>query len=73
MSSLFFLYENDQNKKDENRKEAVGWEENISPFNISILMTPSHYKMSQKSMPDRVIHQLDMPMKALAENVADKE
>jgi hypothetical protein len=51
----------------------VGWEEKIDSFNISTLMTPSRYKMSQKSILDRVIHQLDMPVKELAENVTAKE
>jgi hypothetical protein len=69
MSNIFF-YENGQGEiRDENGEEVMDWEENTDPFNIRTLMTLSRYKMSQKPIPERVIHQLHVQMEGLVEDV----
>jgi hypothetical protein len=73
MSNIFF-YKNGQGEiRDKNGEEAMDWGENTDPFNIRTLMTLSRYKMSQKPIPERVIHQLDVQMEELVEDVAVEE
>lgn len=70
MSSSFY-YEDGQGKiADEQGNEAMDYEEEFDPYNISSLMTASQYRHHRGCFPTEVTEELDTNMEEISEELA---
>ncbi|KAI9483953.1 MAG: hypothetical protein EXX96DRAFT_632653 [Benjaminiella poitrasii] len=73
MSNNFFYKDGQGRILDEQGNNAVGWEEEVDPYNLGTLLTLSHYRAFQNRFPTEDIEELDVQMEELAEELPQVE